>query len=253
MSYKKFLIVGVCTVLVGFGLYNLFGAKIEMEGDKVSVEKHVDLIRTNEPLQPEPGYGRVYLDTDNKLYFKDDVAKKYLLSGGEGPGPRKPTGIMASVTPASGYTVPAGKALFICTASGGGQYLTIDGQIYSQNLYNSFASYYSSLVVPAGKTVYCNQSGGIRLTGYEIDAEGVAMKVTNATGYTVPAGKVLFICTARGEGQYIQIDGQTGYSPNLSGGGFYSYYSPLVVPAGKTVYCNQSGGICFTGYLKDAL
>ena len=248
MFYKKLLTV-VCVVLVGLGIFTLFGADVQWQGDKVSIEKHIDLIRTATPDAPPTGYGRLYVDANNKLYFKDDNGIQYLLSHDVGPGPVNPNGVVVCVTSSNSYTVPTGKALFICTAVGSGQYLTINWETYSQDV-STFASYSSPLVVPAGKTVR-GYSGEICFTGYEIEAEGVAMKVTFSSGYTVPAGKVLFLGTIRGgAGSSLTIDGRI-HSPALSDNGFYCYSSPLVVPAGKTVR-TYSGEIYFTGYLKDA-
>ena len=87
MSYKKSLITVFCVAVLGFGVYKLFAASVEMEGEEVSLEKHVDISEVAEPNTPADGKGRLYVKSmDSKLYYKDDGGNEYSLCEAGGGG-----------------------------------------------------------------------------------------------------------------------------------------------------------------------
>lgn len=153
----------------------------------------------------------------------------------------------------NGYTVPQGKTLFITTtyaAFSGALYL--DGQRF---LTANAESLESPMPIPGGTTVTFHPGGvnplPLSFTATEVTgAMGAkAIVIDNVTGYTVPAGKTLYITTADSAAAgLLTINGNSFLSINPNTTRVLA--SPLIVPGGTTIILNGPAVVNATGVEK---
>jgi hypothetical protein len=223
--------------------------------------------------------GNVGIGTTTPGYTLDVAggirATELTLTGSNSLNPLWPEGVNGTVknivvSNTSGYTVPAGKTLYILSeiasnANSISARLLINNVAFASADANNGGSRASPLMVPAGAVVkteiYNGQATSHAITGIEItdtpEITPVNVVVSNTSGYTVPAGKTLYILSeiasagAYASSAHLLIN-NVAFASIVPGDG--SRASPLVVPAGavvKTEMVNgQATSHAITGYLR---
>jgi len=174
--------------------------------EKLTIEGALSLDEISAP-SPTSGYGKLYVKTDNKLYFKDDVGTEYDLTGG------------ISCEDCDARFVNEGQADSITSG------MITDGTITGSDISTSASLTIGGLDVDSG-TLYVDDVND--KVGIGTPSPEGALEVSKTGG-----GEVLTLRAASGAGPEVAL---VFRGPNSIGQGRYNYGKVYGISTGATGY-----------------